>query len=418
MTIRLAAEPEAGRRSRAVSILDLLDDAATGHGTVHFVGEEPEPTPIGALWDESGARGPLDRRARRHRRNRRRGAHEHTRLCRHACSARGAPAARSRRFRCRRAEWRRRSTPSSSPGSATSPARTRSCSTRRTRRCSTMRRSPVHTFDEALSGGARVLVGVPTGALVQFTSGSVGNAEGHLSDARRRRRARRSDPGRARARRRRRLLLVAAAVARHGPDRAAAVAAGRRRSPIRSSPPHAHEARDVRGQSAVVAAHLRGNGLDDHRRAQLRVGARGPHERPHRVARSLVGCESFIVGSEAVHADTLDRFADAFEPAGLPAARVLPRVRHGGGDARRHDRPAGRAVAFDRARRRSTVAGAPPGRSSPPASPLDGCEVRVDRARRRGRPDRVPQRRRMLSRYIGADLRSPTTATSRPATSA
>ena len=51
MTVQLAdaTGPDSGR-AESISILDLLDDAAAGHGTVHFPGEEPEPTPIGELW--------------------------------------------------------------------------------------------------------------------------------------------------------------------------------------------------------------------------------------------------------------------------------------------------------------------------------------------------------------------------------
>ena len=37
----------------AVSVLDLLEDSAAGRGTVHFPGNEPEPTSIGALWAAS-----------------------------------------------------------------------------------------------------------------------------------------------------------------------------------------------------------------------------------------------------------------------------------------------------------------------------------------------------------------------------
>ena len=54
MTAQLARAtgPDAGR-SRTISMLDLLDDSAAGNGTVHFVGDEPEPTSIGALWDSA-----------------------------------------------------------------------------------------------------------------------------------------------------------------------------------------------------------------------------------------------------------------------------------------------------------------------------------------------------------------------------
>src|SRR6476659_9066913 len=53
MTVRTVPERDPGLGAGGTSLLDLLDDAATGHGTVHFVGQEPGPTPIGALWDES-----------------------------------------------------------------------------------------------------------------------------------------------------------------------------------------------------------------------------------------------------------------------------------------------------------------------------------------------------------------------------
>ena len=39
---------EAGRQ-RVISLLDLLDDAATGRGTVHFIADEPEPTRFSEL---------------------------------------------------------------------------------------------------------------------------------------------------------------------------------------------------------------------------------------------------------------------------------------------------------------------------------------------------------------------------------
>lgn len=42
--------PGTGRRT---SVLDLLEDGATGRGTVHFVGEEAEPTPMARLWADS-----------------------------------------------------------------------------------------------------------------------------------------------------------------------------------------------------------------------------------------------------------------------------------------------------------------------------------------------------------------------------
>ncbi len=54
MTVRTTADPgpDTGP-SRAVSMLDLLDDGATGRGSVHFLGDEPDPTPMAELWRES-----------------------------------------------------------------------------------------------------------------------------------------------------------------------------------------------------------------------------------------------------------------------------------------------------------------------------------------------------------------------------
>jgi acyl-CoA synthetase (AMP-forming)/AMP-acid ligase II len=49
MTVQVA-DAAALDSGPAESILDLLEDAAAGHGTVHFPSEEPEPTPISELW--------------------------------------------------------------------------------------------------------------------------------------------------------------------------------------------------------------------------------------------------------------------------------------------------------------------------------------------------------------------------------
>ena len=143
----------------ATSMLDLLDDAATGHGTVHFVGQEVDPTLDRRRSGTSRSRRPAGS-ARRVGAggDRRHGAHQHPRLCRARSSARGAPAARSRHSRCRRGGCRRRPTSSSSRGSARPRARPRSCSTRSTPRCSATPPLPVHTFDETAAGGPAVVV--------------------------------------------------------------------------------------------------------------------------------------------------------------------------------------------------------------------------------------------------------------------
>ena len=232
---------------------------------------------------------------------------------------------------------------------------------------------------------------VPSGALVQFTSGSVGTPKGiyltldavgaHVV----------AILAALRARRRRRLVLVAAVVARHGPDRPAAVAAGRRRSPIRSSPPHAHEARDVHGQPAVVAAHVLGRRA---RRSPSRRTSRWSSRSARAAASGRSTSRRLRVGHRRVgvgarrHARAVRRGVRA---AGLPAARVLPGVRHGGSDARGHDR----AARTSRGGRSAPADDAGAGDVARPivstGFPIDGVDVRVDRARRRGRPDRVPQ---------------------------
>src|SRR5262245_4140060 len=52
MTVQVA-DATASDSGPTASILDLLEDAAAGRGTVHFPSEEPEPTPISELWRAS-----------------------------------------------------------------------------------------------------------------------------------------------------------------------------------------------------------------------------------------------------------------------------------------------------------------------------------------------------------------------------
>jgi acyl-CoA synthetase (AMP-forming)/AMP-acid ligase II len=181
MTAQLAGAtgPDAGR-GPAISMLDLLDDSATGNGTVHFIGDEPDPTSIGALWDSA----------------------EHAaRWMATKVGAGGTVAAVLTNTRsCVTAlfgAWRAGCTVASLP----LPARgmspqvyteqlTRFCAAAGAQmllldpaQASLPDDAPlaVHTFDETLSGGPPSSLSGP-GALVQFTSGSVGSPKGiHLT---------------------------------------------------------------------------------------------------------------------------------------------------------------------------------------------------------------------------------------------
>ena len=46
----MTVPPDTGRRS----VLDLLEDAASGHGTVRFLASDTEATSISTLWAQSG----------------------------------------------------------------------------------------------------------------------------------------------------------------------------------------------------------------------------------------------------------------------------------------------------------------------------------------------------------------------------
>ncbi len=53
MTVGLAAGPAPHASSEPVSILDVLEEGASGRGWVHFLHDDPEPTPICDLWQAS-----------------------------------------------------------------------------------------------------------------------------------------------------------------------------------------------------------------------------------------------------------------------------------------------------------------------------------------------------------------------------
>lgn len=174
-----ATGSDAGR-VRAISVLDLLEDSATGRGTVRFAGDEPDPTPFSELWDSSerasrwmalkvGTGGTVA------------AVLTNTRSC--VAALFGA--------------WRAGCAVASLP----LPARgmlPQVYADQLTRFCAAAGAHallldpayaplidgaslPVHTFDETLSGGPPSSFN-GTGALVQFTSGSVGTPKGiHLT---------------------------------------------------------------------------------------------------------------------------------------------------------------------------------------------------------------------------------------------
>jgi acyl-CoA synthetase (AMP-forming)/AMP-acid ligase II len=324
MTAELATAtgPDTARgRAHAISMLDLLDDSAAGNGTVHFVGDEPEPTAIGALWDSAegaarwmatkvGAGGTIA------------AVLTNTRSC--VTALFGA--------------WRAGCTVASLP----LPARgmspqvyadqlTRFCAAAGARmllldaaQASLLDDAPlaVHTFDETLSGGPPSSLS-GEGALVQFTSGSIGTPKG--------------------------IFLTLDAV---GANVTAIVAAlepvagdascswlplshdmgliGQLLAPLAAG---SHEFGDHRltlmkpetfmanprswlrtcsatGSTITVAPNF---ALDLAVRASRRIGSL-----------DLSRLRAIIVGSEAVRADTLERFTEAFVPTGFRPLAFCP----------------------------------------------------------------------------------------------
>ena len=322
MTTQLApvTGPDAGG-DPTISLLDLLEDGATGSGTVHFVGDEPEPTPIGELWDS---------------------AERAARWMATKVGAGGTIAAVLTNTRpCVTAlfgAWRAGCTVASLP----LPARgmspqvyadqlTRFCAAAGAQmllldpaQASLLHDAPltVYTFDESLSGGPPSSFS-GEGALVQFTSGSIGTPKG--------------------------IYLTLDAV---GANVTAIVAA---LEPVAGDAscswlPLSHDMGLIGQLLAPLAAGSREFG--DHRltlmkpetfmanpRSWLRtcsatgstitVGPNFALELAVRTSRRIGSLDlsrlrAITVGSEAVRADTLARFADAFVPSGFRPLAFCP----------------------------------------------------------------------------------------------
>jgi acyl-CoA synthetase (AMP-forming)/AMP-acid ligase II len=401
MTVRLVPErgPDVGPGT-STSLLDLLDDAAAGHGTVHFVGQEVEPTSIGTLWDESeqAARWIGDRA----------GAGgtvatvlTNTRAC--VSSLFGA--------------WRAGCTVASLP----LPARGMTADAyleQLTRFCAAAGATtllldpehaallgdaalPVHTFDETAAGGpARAFDG--GGALVQFTSGSVGTPKG--------------------------IHLTLDAVGAHVAAILALLDVGAGESSC-SWLPLSHDMGLIGQLLAPLAAGAPGRG--DHSltlmkpetfianprswlqncsaaEATVTVAPNFALELSIRTAAKsgtidLSRLRTVIVGSEAVHADTLERFAAAFAPMGFDPIAFCPA--YGMAEATlavtivKPSEP-WRSIPQPGADGRPDLSARP---LVSTGMPLDGVDVRVDALP--GAVGTIEFRSgSMLSRYIGADL--------------
>lgn len=401
MTVRLVPEgPSELGAGSATPLLDLLDEGASGHGTVHFVGQDAEPTPTGALWEAS------ERAARWIGASVGTGSTvatvlTNTRAC--VTSLLGA--------------WRAGCTVASLP----LPARGMSADVyldQLTRFCAAAGADtllldpehaallgeptlPVHTFDETESGGpARSFGG--EGALVQFTSGSVGEPKGifltldavgtnvqaivNVLDADERDATcswlpLSHDMGLIGTL----LAPLAGGAAKYGHHRLTLMKPETFVADPRSWLRTCSDA----GASILVAPNF---ALE----LAIRVSARsGPLD--------LSRVRSIIVGSEAVHADTLERFAHAYSPFGFEPLAFCPA--YGMAEATV-------AVTMVRPREQWRAIAQPgeDGTSDEAARPLvsngfavDGVDVRV--AAPDGAVGTVEVRSdSLLSRYIGADL--------------
>jgi len=322
MTVQLAAvsDPDGGRRP-ATSMLDLLDDSATGRGTVQFIGDEPEATPISELWDSSALA---------------------ARWMAATVGAGGTIAAVLTNTRpCVSAlfgAWRAGCTVASLP----SPARgmspqiyaeqlTRFCAAAGAHallldhaHASLLDDAPfaVHRFDETLAGGPPASFN-GQGALVQFTSGSVGTPKG--------------------------IYLTLAAVAANVTAILAALEPapgdascswlplshdmgliGQLLAPLAAGAPEfGHHRLTLMKPETFMANPRSWLRTCSETASTITVAPNFALELAVRTSRRIGSLElsrlrAVIVGSEAVRADTLERFVEAFVPTGFRPSAFCP----------------------------------------------------------------------------------------------
>jgi acyl-CoA synthetase (AMP-forming)/AMP-acid ligase II len=386
---------------RSISMLDLLDDSATGRGTVYFPGEDQEPTPISELWEASdvaarwmaakvGTGGTVA------------AVLTNTRACvtalfgawRAGCTVASLPLpARGMLPQVYIGQLTRFGAAAGAQTLMVDPAH-----------------APlvegvslsVHTFDEARSGGPPFSASGQA-ALVQFTSGSIGTPKGiHLTlDA----------VG----------AHVAAILAVLEPVAGDASCSwlplshdmgliGQLLSPLAGGAPQfGHHCLTLMKPETFMANPRSWLRTCSETNATITVAPNFALELAVRTSRRIGSLDlsrlrAIIVGSEAVRADTLVRFADAFAPVGFRPLAFCPA--YGLAEATL-------AVTIVRPDEtwhsipRPAEYAAPEGASRPLVStgfPVDGVDVRVTTADGVVGPIefRSPS---LLSRYIGAELR-------------
>jgi acyl-CoA synthetase (AMP-forming)/AMP-acid ligase II len=401
MTVQLAeATGPEPRRTEPVSVLDLLDNATAGRGTVYFPAEDREPTPIGDLWEatESSSRwiaaniGPGATVA---------AVLTNTRAC--VVALLGA--------------WRAGCTVASLPLPARGMA-PEAYGTQLARFCAAAgahallvdpaqvpmlgdAEIAVHTYEATLAGGPR-FAGRATGALVQFTSGSLGTPKGiHLT----------LDAVGANC-----LAIVDALAPGPGDSLCSWLPLSHDMgligqllsSIVAGAPDLGHHSLTLMKPETFMANPRSWLRTCAETSATITVVPNFALELAVRTSRrlgalDLSSLKSLLVGSESVRADSLMRFADAFEAAGFRPVTFCPA--YGLAEATvavtivRPPEP-WRALALHDDRR---PPGTPPRLVVSTGSPVLGVEVRV-RASEGGVGPVEFRSNAQLSRYIGAEL--------------